>query len=102
MVVPIDINQSSCYFQFFSNVEMCTVDVSISFFIPCLVSYINLVAFMCTSLVLPFWCQLTQVVPDKIQEGRQMVVYVCACVCVCVCVCLVCMYSMHILILLET
>ena len=24
-------------------------------------------------LVLPFWCQLTQEVPDKIQEGRKMV-----------------------------
>jgi len=36
-------------------------------------------------LVLPFWCQLTRirrVVPDKIQEGRKMVV--CACVLVCV------------------
>jgi len=28
-------------------------------------------------LVLPFWCWLTQVVPDKIQEGRKMVVCVC-------------------------
>jgi len=37
-------------------------------------------------LVLPFWCQLTWVVPDKIQEGRKTVV----CVCVCVCVCLEC------------
>jgi len=27
-------------------------------------------------LVLPFWCQLTQVVPDKIQEDRKTV-----CVC---------------------
>jgi len=26
-----------------------------------------------TFLVLPFWCQLTQVVPDKIQEGRKTV-----------------------------
>jgi len=25
-------------------------------------------------LVLPFWCQLTRVVPDKIQEGRRTVV----------------------------
>jgi len=30
-----------------------------------------------TFLVLPFWCWLTQVVPDKIQEGRKMVVCVC-------------------------
>jgi len=28
-------------------------------------------------LVLPFWCQLTRVVPDKIQESRKMVLYVC-------------------------
>jgi len=27
-------------------------------------------------LVLPFWCRLTQVVLDKIQEGRKMVVCV--------------------------
>jgi len=27
-------------------------------------------------VVLPFWCQLTRVVPDKIQEGRKMVVCV--------------------------
>jgi len=25
-------------------------------------------------LVLPFWCRLTQIVLDKIQEGRKMVV----------------------------
>jgi len=31
-------------------------------------------------LVLPLWCRLTRVVPDKIQEGRKTV-----CVCVCVC-----------------
>ena len=30
-----------------------------------------------TSLVLPFWYWLTQVVPDKIQEGHKMVVCVC-------------------------
>jgi len=30
-------------------------------------------------LVLPFWCQLTWVILDRIQEGRKM----CACVCVC-------------------
>jgi len=35
-----------------------------------------------TFLVLPFWCQLTQVFPDKIQEGHKMVVGV---VWVCVC-----------------
>jgi len=29
-------------------------------------------------LVLPFWCQLTRVVLDKIQEGCKMVVCVCA------------------------
>jgi len=33
-----------------------------------------------TFLVLPFWCRLTRVVPDKIEEGRKMVVYVCVCV----------------------
>jgi len=33
-------------------------------------------------LVLPFWCRLTWVVLDRIQEGLKMV-----CVCVCVCVC---------------
>jgi len=38
-----------------------------------------------SSLVLPFWCQLTWVVPDKIQEGREMVVCVCVCVCVHAC-----------------
>ena len=25
-------------------------------------------------LVLPFWCQLTRIVPDKIKEGRKTVV----------------------------
>ena len=25
-------------------------------------------------LVLPFWCWLTQIVPDKIEQGRKMVV----------------------------
>jgi len=30
-------------------------------------------------LVLPFWCQLTRVVPDKIKEGRKTVVRVCMC-----------------------
>jgi len=34
-------------------------------------------------LVLPFWCLLTWVVPDRIQEGRKMV-----CVCVCVRACM--------------
>jgi len=29
--------------------------------------------------VLPFWCQLTQVVLDKIQEGHKTVVCVCVC-----------------------
>jgi len=29
-------------------------------------------------LVLPSWCRLTWVVPDKIQEGHKTVVYVCA------------------------
>jgi len=38
-------------------------------------------------LVLPFWCQLTRVVLDEIQEGRIMVVCVCVCVCVCVWMC---------------
>jgi len=31
-------------------------------------------------LVVPFWCRLTRVVPDKIQEGRKTVVCVCVCV----------------------
>jgi len=31
-------------------------------------------------LVLPSWCWLTWVVPDKIQEGHEMVVCVCVCV----------------------
>jgi len=45
-----------------------------------------------TFLVLPFWCWLTWVVPDKIQEGRKTTV-VCACLracvhaCVSACVC---------------
>jgi len=30
-----------------------------------------------SSLVLPFWCRLTRVVPDKIQDGRKTVVCVC-------------------------
>jgi len=30
-------------------------------------------------LVLPFWCRLTQVALDKIQEGRKTVVCVCVC-----------------------
>jgi len=34
-----------------------------------------------TFLVLPFWCRLTRVVLDKIQEGCKMVVCVCGCVC---------------------
>jgi len=34
-------------------------------------------------LVLPFWCQPTRVVPDKIQEGCKTVVCVCVC-CMCV------------------
>jgi len=28
-------------------------------------------------LLVPFWCQLTWVVPDKVQEGCKMVVCVC-------------------------
>jgi len=32
-------------------------------------------------LVLPFWCRLTQAVPDRIQEGYKMVVCVCVSVC---------------------
>jgi len=35
-------------------------------------------------LVLPFWCWLTWVVPDKIQESRITVVCVCVCVRACV------------------
>ena len=31
-------------------------------------------------LVLPFWCRLTWVVPDKIQEGHKQL---CMCVCAC-------------------
>jgi len=30
-----------------------------------------------TFLVLPFWCRLTRVVQDRIQESRKMVVCVC-------------------------
>jgi len=30
-------------------------------------------------LVLPFWCRLIQVVLDKIQAGRKMIVCVCMC-----------------------
>ena len=33
-------------------------------------------------LILPFYCWLTWVVPDEIQEGHKTVVCVCACVCV--------------------
>jgi len=33
-----------------------------------------------TFVVLPFWCRLTWIVPDKIQEGRKTVVCVCVCV----------------------
>jgi len=36
--------------------------------------------FRFTLLVLPFWCRLTRVVPDKIQEDRKTVVVVCVCV----------------------
>jgi len=32
-----------------------------------------------TFLVLPYWCQLTRVVLDRIQEGRETVVCVCVC-----------------------
>ena len=35
-------------------------------------------------LVLPFWCQLTRVVLDRIQEGRKTVVCVCVHVRACV------------------
>jgi len=34
-----------------------------------------------TFLILPFWCWLTQIVSDKIQEGRKMVVCVCVHAC---------------------
>ena len=37
-------------------------------------------------LVLPFWCRLTRVVPERIQEGSKTVV----CMCMCMCVCLLC------------
>ena len=33
-------------------------------------------------LVLPFWCRLTRLVPDKIQEGRKTVVCVLENICV--------------------
>jgi len=39
-------------------------------------------------LVLPFWWQLTRVVPDKIQEGCKTVVCICVCVCACVRACI--------------
>jgi len=35
-------------------------------------------------LALPFWCRLTWVVLDNIQEGRKTIVCVCACVHACV------------------
>ena len=41
-------------------------------------------------LVLPFWCWLTRVVLDIIQEGRKMVV--CVCVCACMRACLRALY----------
>jgi len=50
-------------------------------------------------LVLPFWCRLTQVVPDKIQEGCKMVgclcVYVPVCMHACVHACSVLLSSVH-------
>ena len=42
-------------------------------------------------LLVPFWCRLTWVVPDKTQEGRKTVLCVCVhvrvCVPLCMCVC---------------
>jgi len=40
-----------------------------------------------TFLVLPVWWQLTQVVPERIQEGHKMAVCMCVCVCACVHAC---------------
>ena len=34
-------------------------------------------------MVLPFWCLLTRVVPDKFQKSSKMVVCVCDCVVFC-------------------
>jgi len=45
-------------------------------------------------LVLPFWCQLTWVVPDRIQEGPKTVVCVRACMCACQSEC-VCACALH-------
>jgi len=39
-------------------------------------------------LVLPFWCQLTWVVPDKIQDGCKMVACASALARACMCVCM--------------
>jgi len=38
-----------------------------------------------TFMVLPFWCRLTWMVLDKVQEGRKMIVCVCVCVRACMC-----------------
>jgi len=44
-------------------------------------------------LVLPFWCRLTWVVPDNIQQGCKTVLRACACVCVCMLCCYVNAFS---------
>jgi len=40
-----------------------------------------IILFIASTMVLPFWCRLTRIVLNKIQEGRKMVVCVCVCVC---------------------
>jgi len=42
------------------------------------------------TLVLSFWCWLTWVVPDKIQDGCKMVALVCVCVLGCARACVTC------------
>jgi len=54
-----------------------------------------------TFLVLPLWCWLIQVVPDRIQEGHKMVVCVCVCVRACMhaCVCACLNYHMNLVLI---
>ena len=53
--------------------------------LPLTISCLSKTRLVLPSLVLPFWCWLTQVVRDKIQEGCKTVV--CACVHACVHTC---------------
>jgi len=54
-----------------------------SFAAHCMVIF-SIVQLSCTFTVLPFWCRLTRVVPDKIQEGCK---WWCVCACARVRVC---------------